>query len=588
MVELNPAELSSLATETGWTSAQTRAQFGAIAWLRWRMMVNAFRRKGGAGEMVARVVVYPVLAVLALVPTLGVGAGAFYLVEGGRTGRVSLLLWVTFGLCQLLNIQLGQPGSVFDPTQLIRFPLRVAGYTCVRLFFGLLSAANVIGTMMALAIAVGVSLAAPALWPYALVAMAVFAAANVLFSRMIFAWVDRWLSTRRAREVFTGLIFCVSLGFQWANLHYNPAYNSGGVPRVRISAAAGIYDRVQPVLQWLPPGMAARSLVAAEQGKPAVFAGWTLGCAAFGAAFLTVFAVRMRTEFRGENLSDAANAVGKVAVRRRPTSRTVRAEAPRSQGRDVGHPQGAQVGRGRWRIPPVLAGMLGKELLMMRRNMGLFYSVVAPLVFVMLFAGKLATRGSAMWVFPAAVAYTLLGVSPLSYNSFGLEGAGAQFYFLAPVRMRDVLLAKNLMNFAVALIEMVAVYIIVSYTAAPPPLGSAAVAVLWAGGTLLVTSMVGNRRSLGAPQQINTARGAGKQASPLSAFLAMGVLLLSGGVAAAIFGAAFWFHGMWVLVPVFAAFFGGALWVYVKSLGTMDRYAMDHREELFAELTKKL
>jgi hypothetical protein len=38
---------------------------------------------------------------------------------------------------------------------------------------------------------------------YAFLALLVFAAANVLFNRMLFAWVDRWLSTRRAREIFT-------------------------------------------------------------------------------------------------------------------------------------------------------------------------------------------------------------------------------------------------------------------------------------------------------------------------------------------------------------------------------------------------
>jgi ABC-2 type transport system permease protein len=239
------------------------------------------------------------------------------------------------------------------------------------------------------------------------------------------------------------------------------------------------------------------------------------------------------------------------------------------------------------KIPPMLAGMLGKELLYIRRNMGLFYSVVAPLVFVMLFAGKLATRGAAAWVFPAAVAYTLLGISPLSYNSFGLEGAGAQFYFLAPVRLRDVLVAKNLMNFGVALLEAAAVYAIVSYTTAPPPVTSAAVAVLWAGGTLLLSCILGNRRSISAPKQINMARAGGKQASPLSALISMGVLLLSVGLAAAIFGAAMWFKAMWVLVPVFALFFAGALWAYLVSLRSVDAFAMEHREALFEELCKK-
>ena len=527
------AELEAeLAPNARWATSQTRAQFRAIAWLRWRIMVNAFRRKGGAGELVARIILYPILASLALLPILGVGPFAFYFAQTGRIDRISLLLWVTFGLCQLLNIQLGQPGSTFDPTQLIRFPLTSSRYTVIRLFFGLLTPANVIGAMMSLAIAVGASLAQPALWPYALVTLAVFALANVLFSRMIFAWVDRWLSTRRAREVFTALIFVFSLGIQYANFTYNPAYNrhsrSHGDPSARINAAMRFYQRAHPFVQVLPPELTARSLVAAGHGQTATFAGFTLGCAAFAAAFLAIFALRMRTEFRGENLSDAANAVAKKPVpkptashRREPAQANLTAAVPAN----TSGPQPS----------PALSAMLTKELLYLRRNVGLFYGVIAPLVFVMIFAGRLSTRAtSTLWVFPAAVAYTLLGIIPLSFNSFGLEGAGAQFYFLAPVRLRDVLLAKNLMNFAVAAAEAVAVYFIVAYAAGAPRIGSTAIALLWAGGTLLISTTLGNRRSFSAPKQINPARASRRQASGLSGLIAMGILLLSAALAAAI------------------------------------------------------
>jgi ABC-2 type transport system permease protein len=575
------AQLAELAPRTGWTAAQTRAQFQTIAWLRWRIFVNALRRKGGAGELVARILAYPLLGAIALLPTLVVGWAAYHSASRGHLGRISVLLWGTFALCQLLNIQLGQPGTTFDPTQLIRFPMRASGYTAVRLFFGILTPANIIGSMMALAMAVGVGIGAPALWGYALVALAVFAAANVLFSRMIFAWVDRWLSTRRAREVFTALIFAVSLGFQWLNFSYNPAYNkhgSVGDPGAKMTAAMSFYHRAEPILNALPPGLTAQSLVKANAGQLRAFAGLTLGCAAFAAAFLAVFALRMRTEFRGENFSDVANAVSAPAKKR---------ALPKAIATSEMAPATSIGARTKPTIPPVLAGMLGKELLYIRRNMGLFYSVVAPLVFVMLFAGKMATRAAAPWVFPAAIAYTLLGISPLSYNSFGLEGAGSQFYFLAPVRLRDVLVAKNLMNFGVALLEAVAVYAIVSYTTAPPPISSVAVAVLWAGGTLLLSCILGNRRSISAPKQINLARSAGKQASPLSGLIAMGVLLLSVAVAGAIFGVAMWFNLTWLLVPVFALFFAGALWAYLLSLRSVDAFAMDHREQMFEELCKK-
>jgi ABC-2 type transport system permease protein len=560
-----------------WTTAQTRAQFAAIAQLRWRMLVNGFRRKGGTGELVARILAYPILAGLAFGPSIGVYIGAFYFTSSGHLGRISWLLWGTFFLCQLLNIQLGQPGTTFDPTQLIRFPLRVPGYTAIRLFFGLLSPANVVGTLMCVSIALGVIFAQPGLWLYAMVALAVFAAANVLFSRMIFAWVDRWLSTRRAREIFTAVGFAFAVGIQYLNVAFNPAYNrhhhGSAISSERVVFFMTIYHRAQPYLQWLPPEITARSLVSAQAGAPLGYVGLVAGCALFAAAFLAVFMLRMAAEFRGENLSDAANAVAgaKKAVAQRPAVPMAAAAAARTSSAG-------------W-LPPALSAMLGKEFLYMRRNLGILYAVVMPTVFVFLFAGRMAGRVSSPYIFPGAVAYTLLGIAPLSYNSWGFEGTGAQFYLLAPVRLRDVFLAKNMLGFGLALIEMLAVFGIITYVSAMPSLQTAAVAVLWAAGTLLISTTIGNRRSITSPKKVVSQR-MKQQASPLSGLISMGVLLLTAGVAAALLVAAVFLHFEWVLVPAFTMYAAVAAFFYWRSLGGLDRFVLEHREELFAELCK--
>jgi ABC-2 type transport system permease protein len=560
-----------------WTTAQTRAQFAAIAQLRWRMLVNGFRRKGGTGELVARILAYPILAGLAFGPSIGVYIGAFYFTSSGHLGRISWLLWGTFFLCQLLNIQLGQPGTTFDPTQLIRLPLRVPGYTAIRLFFGLLSPANVVGTLMCVSIALGVIFAQPGLWLYAMVALAVFAAANVLFSRMIFAWVDRWLSTRRAREIFTAVGFAFAVGIQYLNVAFNPAYNrhhhGSAISSERVVFFMTIYHRAQPYLQWLPPEITARSLVSAQAGAPLGYVGLVAGCALFAAAFLAVFMLRMAAEFRGENLSDAANAVAgaKKAVAQRPAVPMAAAAAARTSSAG-------------W-LPPALSAMLGKEFLYMRRNLGILYAVVMPTVFVFLFAGRMAGRVSSPYIFPGAVAYTLLGIAPLSYNSWGFEGTGAQFYLLAPVRLRDVFLAKNMLGFGLALTEMLAVFGIITYVSAMPSLQTAAVAVLWAAGTLLISTTIGNRRSITSPKKVVSQR-MKQQASPLSGLISMGVLLLTAGVAAALLVAAVLLHFEWVLVPAFTMYAAVAAFFYWRSLGGLDRFVLEHREELFAELCK--
>jgi ABC-2 type transport system permease protein len=601
-------------TLASWTARQTRSQFAAIAWLRWRITVNGLRRKGATGELVARILIYPLLAGMAFGPTILAGVGGFYFASSGHLDRIAWLLWGTFALCQLLNIQVGQPGTTFDPTQLIRFPVRLGGYTAIRLFFGLLTPANVVGTLIAFAIGVGVVIALPGLWFYALLALAVFASANVLFSRMVFAWVDRWLATRRAREIFTGLIFAGSLGIQWLNFTYNPAYNHHHAhygefgqtfPEQRLTSIGHIYQRALPFLHVLPPELTASSLLAARNGHVADFLGLTLACALFSVAFLAVFMLRMRKEFRGENLSDAANGVGRkvktvaslkpgvdgLATTRLQSAPAASESAPAASESAPAASEPlltAQTSpRGIFQISPIVAAMMGKEFLYVRRNTGVFYSLIAPVVFVFLFAGRLATRTGGEWIFPAALAYTMLGITPLSYNSFGLEGTGSQFYFLAPVRLRDVFLAKNLMNFSLAFLEAAAVFFIIAYVAAIPSLQTTLIAMLWAGATLLFSTALGNRRSISAPKQVKTARAAGKQASPLSALIGMAILLSSALLACIVMGLAIYFHTQWVQVPVFAVFFAAGLFVYLRSLGSLERHALDHREELFAELCKK-
>jgi ABC-2 type transport system permease protein len=574
------AELASNQLAPGkWSAEQTRAQFAAIAWLRWRMMLNGFRRKGGTGELIGRILIYPFLAGMAFGPSVLVAFAAFYFTHGARLDHIAWLLWGTFAYCQVLNIQLGQQGSTFDPTELIRFPLSARSYVYIRLCFGLLTPGNVIGALMSASIAFGIMLAEPRLWFYALLGLAIFAATNVLFSRMVFAWVDRWLSTRRAREIFTGLIFAFSLGAQWANFTFNPAYNhhhNAAISAQRMQTGLALYHRAQPLLAWLPPVLTASSLVAAHQGEPSRYFYLTLACALYAAVFFLVFSLRMRTEFRGENLSDAANGVSRSALK--PIVRSVAASslAPVTSAAPTFDSTPSSL----------LPAMLQKEFLYVKRHSGILYGLIMPVFLVLILAGKVASRSNAMWVFPAAVGYTLLAISPLCYNSFGFEAAGVQFYFLAPVRMRDVLLAKNLFNFVMAAVEIVAIFGIICYVASVPTPQTAIMAVLWAAGTLFINTAVGNRRSITTPKKVNPQRMANRQTSQLSAMIALGILTLSSGIAAGLLLGAYFLHAMWALVPVSAVFAGVGCFVYERSLRSIDRFALDHREELFTELCK--
>jgi ABC-2 type transport system permease protein len=581
--------------QTPWTPRQTLAQFRAIAWLRWRIVINNFRRKGGAGELVGRILMIPMLTVLGLLPTLGAGVAAWYFASHAHLPRISWLLWGAFILCQLLNINLGRPGTTFNPNELIRFPVRLRSFVAIRLFFGLLAPANILISLMSLAIAVGVGVALPSLWFLALVALSIFAAANVLFTRMVFAWVDRWLSTRRAREVFTLLIFTVSIGFQFLNVRFNPAYNHHhrvhGLSPQHVTFAMNLYHRAHPLLVFLPPDLTASALIAVPQHRPLAYLGGVLGTAIFAAVFLAIFALRMRKEFRGEVLSDVANAVASPRKSKTLASAATRTSSSAALATRNGlHPvpndlpaeRALAPGRPRSAVGIIFA----KELLYVRRNIGLLYALIVPVVMVFLFAGRITARGNSLWVLPGAIAYTLLSVMPLSYNSFGLEAGGAQFYFLAPVRLRDVFLAKNLLNVLLALIEIAVVLAVLAYIGNRPPLSMVVVTLLWAIAALLIGLTFGNLRSISAPKRIEFTRAAGKQASSVSALMSMAVLLILATFGAGLFVAARLLHATWVLLPAFTALALLGVVVYLIGLRGVERYAQNHREELFAELSK--
>ena len=579
MAELNyPSEQRTLAgrprvNASAWTAAETRAQFGAIARLRWQMYRNGLRRKGGKGDLAATLAVLPFALVILAGLCLGAAAAAGFAVYSGHVERMSWVLWGIFFFSQMVNLNVGQPGTTFDPTQLIRFPMKTASYTAVRLFFGILAPGNIMVVMVSLAAAAGVTVVRPQLWAWAFATMVIFAAVNVMFTRMVFSWVDRWLSTRRAREAFTALIFLVSMGAQSLNFLYNPAYHNKRVDIKTVRKVQHGISVVEPYLRVLPPELGGAAIVAGARGNKAAFAEANLASAAWGGLFLFVFALRMRTEYRGENLSDAANAVKSTKVVKHEVAHApaIATAVQFSGPRDV------------------VRAVAAKELLYLRRNTGLFYGLVMPLIMVLVFAGRWAARSYSHGpaILMGALAYGLLGVFPMSFNSFGLDGTGTQTYFFAPVRLREVMMGKNMLCAGLALVETIAILAIMSYSAKPPSGVIVLGALLWMVSTLLVQMTVGNYMSIRSPKRIDAGRTAQKQARPASAFLSMGIMLVAGLVGAGVTFLSGLGKVDWVVPLVFAGTTVAAAWIYRMNLNKLDLYGFLHRDELFEELQKK-
>ena len=303
----------------------------------------------------------------------------------------------------------------------------------------------------------------------------------------------------------------------------------------------------------------------------------------------------MRREYSGENLSDQANAVRSAPLRRATAAHAIISAPTIAVGTataaETGHQTLAasalQAPMRRRLFPATLAPLLGKEFLVLRRNTGLLYGIIAPTVMVFLFAGRISLRGNSHWLLLTAVAYALLGLAPMSYNSFGLEGPGAQFYFFAPVPLRDVFFAKNLMNFLLALFEVATVLAVVAYVSGRPSLLDCAFVLLWAFATLLLNATIGNLRSVSAPKKVNPGRSPNRAQSQVSAWIAIGILVACAALGFGCQLLAALLHQPWIAPTLAAALAAGSAFIYGNGLRDIENYALNRRDSLFEELSKK-
>jgi ABC-2 type transport system permease protein len=585
MAGIVPPPLTTHGPTQKWTAAQSRAQFAALAKLRWCIFRNAFRRKGGGGELAARIIFLPIVGIAAIGPIIGSGAAAYFLVSNGRLALLPLLTWAIFALWLLVLLNISPPGLSFDINTILRFPISFPRYLAARLVFGLLSAANVIGTLALIAADIGIGIAQPSLALWSTLLLATFALANIFFTRMMLVWVERWLSTRRAREIFTAFLLFGSLGFQYININFNPGMQSRHHhASTHLPLLIKIFHHIQPIAAFLPPGLTALSLNSYRQSHILAAIAALFGLIVFTVLFFAIYAWRMQREFRGENLSETRQS-NQPAVRRSvtaPTPHTTRAAdlvpanlIPRATRSST------------FGLNSTVVACLEKEFIYLRRNMNQLYGFVAPIFMVFLFANRMSASGRlGDFVFPVAIAYSVLGVSILSYNALGMDGTGVQLYFIAPARMRDIFLAKNLTGFLLNFVELAIVFLVITIAAQRPSLIITLATICWLLFATFLNGAIGNLRSLNAPKKIDLNKASRRQASQLSVLLALGILVACAGIGFAVVFLANYLNRAWLMVPILFALAAVAFAIYLTVLNRLDTIALNHREALAEELCK--
>jgi ABC-2 type transport system permease protein len=547
-------------------TGNTRDQYAAIARLRWNIFRNAIRSRRGKANLVSQIIMGIVFGLFGLGGSIGMGTGAWYLMSENKGEWLAALFWPVLLFWQFFPIMATAFTENLESSNLLRFPLTYRSYFLIRLAYGLFDPATSVCCLWLLGIGVGITVAHPALLPWVAVVLLAFAGFNILLTRTIFSWVERWLAQRRTREIFGILLFLITIGFQFIG----PAierFSRKPVPGLIHNA-----ERISVIQRALPPGLAATSIAYVEAGQLPRGLIRVAELCAYAAVLVWLLNFRLHAQYRGENLSEA--------------------EGSKAQ-------TGAQQLHLGWKLPGIsgpISAVFEKDFRILSRSGPILLTMVMPVAALFILrvghwhAGSQALPSVMLqpkdFGFPVGAAYSLLMFTNLVNNNFGGEGMGVQFYLVSPVRFREIVLGKNLVHGVFLVTSLVLVWLAVNLVYGPPAL---AIIVMTLSALLFaapVNFAGGNLFSLYSPKRVDYGTFGRQKASQLTVLASLGIQILISGLGAGAVFVARLYGNLWLATPVFLflAVFGIA--GYLLVLGRVDKIALKQRETLVTELGK--
>ncbi len=548
------------------SSIRARDQYPAIARMRWNIFRNSIRSRRGKANLASQIIMSTVFGLFGLGSAIGFGSGAYYFMAENKADWLAALFWPVMLFWQFFPIMATAMTENLESSNLLRFPLTYRSYFLVRLAYGLFDPSTSIGSLWLLAIGIGITVARPTLFPWTALVLFTFAVFNILLTRTIFAWVERWLAQRRTREIFGILLFFITLGFQFIG----PA-----IEHFSRKPAPGFEHKAQTisvVQRFLPPGLTATAIADVGTGEfpQGLLRFAELGC--YAVIFVWLLDFRLRAQYRGENLSES--------------------EARKSQSKA----EQAKLG---WKLPGIsgaISAVFEKEFRILSRSGPILLTTVMPVAALFVLrvghwhAGSQALPSVMLrpkdFGFPVGAAYSLLMLTNLVYNSFGGEGMGVQFYMVSPIRFREVVLGKNLAHGLFLVLSLVLVWIAVNVVYGPPALAMTAMTL----SALLFAAPVnfagGNLFSLYSPKRVDYGTFGRQKASPLTVLASLGIQILIAGMGVVAVFVSRIYGNLWLATPVFLFLAMLGIGAYLLVLGRVDKIALKQRETLVTELGK--
>ena len=528
------------------------------------MFVNSLRTKRGKMELASRIIVTLAFSVGGLGGFAAATGFAWYFTSQGKAEFLAILLWPVFFFWQVFPVMATAFTNNPDSSELLRFPLTYRSFFLIRLAYGFFDPASALGSVGLLGVLVGISFARPLLLPWAVVVLGTFGLFNLVLMQTIFAWVERWLAQRRTREILGVLFILFMLSFQLIGPVMERLEKK---PHPEWNRAAEVATQVQAVL---PPGLASDAIAQASHAQYLV--GFSsllfLGTLTMAVGFL--LHLRLRRQFHGENLSEAA-------------ARPVVVQA-----------QGLQIG---WDLPgfsPSVAAVFEKEMRYLARSGPMLLTLILPVFMLLIFRlGPMNPMRQSSFLsrmpdmaFPSAVAYALLVLTNLVYNSFGGDGGGIQFFYASPASFHQIVLGKNLAHGAILAANTALVWVAVTFLYGPP---TAVVSIATLAGLLFAAPLnftAGNVLSIYSPKKRDFSTFGRQNVSQMTVLISLGVQLVIVGVGAAAFMVARFYKNQWIAALAFLVLSAISLPLYVMVLKRLDQIAVDRRETLIGELCR--
>lgn len=547
----------------GMSASQSRAQLQAIAQVRWEIFLHSLRTTKGTLELFSRIMITAFMTAGGLGGAFGLGAAAWYFVAQGEPELLAVLLWPVFMFWQFFPVMATAFNETFDTSDLLRFPLNYRSYVLVRLVYGALDPATLLCSLWLTGISIGVGIASLRLFLWTVAVLAVFALFNMLLTQMVFAWIERWLAQRRTREIFAVLFFLFMISFQLIGPLMSRFRPHSSSSMMRVGGEVNIVQRM------LPPGLAAHSIASMASNRWAASLLSVAFIGGYGAVILRVLSIRLRAQYRGENLSEVTKA-----------SFAKSADERVRVGWDI---------RG---VSAPIVAVFEKEFHYLSRSGPMLLTFITPIIMLVVFGFGQGRPGGGLLQrmpdlgFPIGSAYTLLLLTNLVYNNFGADGGGIQFFFVSPTRFRQIILGKNLMHVAVLVLEMAVVWIGVALLFRRPSFGMTIATIA---GMFFATPLnlsIGNLMSLYSPKRIESGTFGRQRASQLTVLISFGVQLVVVVLGVIGFTLARYYGDIWIATGLFVTFAAVSIAIYTMILGRVDALAQQRREVLAGELCK--